>query len=65
LTKPVIVADAGPLIALAKCGQLALLSQAFGHIHLVRAVLREGFDQKSGHGFVGRPSGRPRRARSA
>jgi len=41
LTKPVIVADAGPLIALAKCGQLALLPQVFGHIHLPHAVLRE------------------------
>jgi len=52
-------------MALAKCGQLALLPQVFGHIHLPRAVLREGLDQKSGHGFVGRPSGRLRRPRSA
>ncbi len=41
MKKPVIVADAGPLIALAKCGQLALLPQVFGQIHLPHAVLRE------------------------
>ncbi len=35
------MADSGPLIALAKCHQLTLLSKVFGEIHLPEAVLRE------------------------
>lgn len=37
----VIVADTGPLIALAKCGQLQLLTRVFAAVHLPRAVLAE------------------------
>lgn len=39
--KPVIVADAGPLIALAKLDQLGLLGQLFSEVHIPRAVLKE------------------------
>jgi uncharacterized protein len=41
MKKPVIVADAGPLIALAKCEQLRLLSQLFGTVHVPHTVLME------------------------
>ena len=39
--KPVIVADAGPLIALAKLQQLELLLKLFSAIYLPNAVLLE------------------------
>lgn len=39
--KPSVVADAGPLIVLAKCGQLSLLSQLFAAVHVAEAVVRE------------------------
>lgn len=39
--KPSVVADAGPLIALAKCGQLSLMSQLFSSVHIAEAVLKE------------------------
>jgi predicted nucleic acid-binding protein len=38
---PVVVADAGPLIALARCRQLPLLTDVFAAIHLPQAVLEE------------------------
>jgi predicted nucleic acid-binding protein len=38
---PVVVADAGPLIALARCQCLRLLPDVFAAIHLPRAVLEE------------------------
>ena len=41
MKKPIIVADAGPLIALAKCQQLPLLSQLFGTVHVPHTVLME------------------------
>jgi uncharacterized protein len=41
MKKPVVVADAGPLIALAKCEQLQLLSQLFGTVHVPHTVLME------------------------
>ena len=39
--RPVVVADAGPLIALAKCGHLALLTELFDAVHIPAAVLHE------------------------
>jgi uncharacterized protein len=39
--KAIIVADAGPLIALAKIGQLALLPALFEDIHIPAQVLQE------------------------
>ena len=42
MAKPIIVADAGPLIALAKCQQLPLLSTLFGTVHVPHIVLMEG-----------------------
>ena len=41
MKKPVNVADAGPLIALAKCRQLPLLRQLFGVVHVPHTVLME------------------------
>ena len=41
MKKPIIVADAGPLIALAKCGQLPLLPHFFGAVHVPHTVLLE------------------------
>jgi predicted nucleic acid-binding protein len=38
---PVVVADAGPLIALARCRHLPLLAEVFAAIHLPQAVLEE------------------------
>lgn len=39
--RPIVVADSGPLIALACCGQLPLLAELFAGIHLPQAVLDE------------------------
>lgn len=39
--RPIVVADSGPLIALACCGQLPLLAEVFAGIHLPQAVLDE------------------------
>jgi predicted nucleic acid-binding protein len=39
--RPVVVSDAGPLIALAGCGQLALLALVFEAVHVPQAVLDE------------------------
>lgn len=40
-TRDLLVADAGPLIALAKCGQLELLEQLFERVHVPQAVVDE------------------------
>lgn len=39
--RPVVVADAGPLIALAGCRHLMLLTEIFGTVHLPQTVLME------------------------
>jgi predicted nucleic acid-binding protein len=39
--RPIVVADAGPLIALARCQQLPLLSEFFAALHVPCAVLEE------------------------
>jgi predicted nucleic acid-binding protein len=39
--KPVVVSDAGPLTALAGCGQLELLTAVFEGLHVPKAVLDE------------------------
>lgn len=41
MTRPVVVSDAGPLIALAGCGQLALLAAVFDALHVPQMVLDE------------------------
>lgn len=41
MIRPVVVADSGPLIALAGCGQLELLSVVFDALHVPQAVLDE------------------------
>ncbi|THF64790.1 DUF3368 domain-containing protein [Pseudothauera nasutitermitis] len=39
--RPVVVADSGPLIALAGCSHLMLLTEIFGAVHLPQTVLME------------------------
>lgn len=41
MSRPVVVADSGPLIALAGCGQLELLAAVFDVLHVPQAVLDE------------------------
>jgi uncharacterized protein len=41
MTRPVVVSDSGPLIALAVCGHLKLLIAVFETIHIPQAVLEE------------------------
>ena len=41
MSKPVVVSDAGPLIALAGCGALDVLVVVFNTIHVPQAVLAE------------------------
>lgn len=52
MSRPVVVADAGPLIALAGCGQLALLLAVFESIHVPQAVLDETTADRSRAGAV-------------
>lgn len=41
MTRPVVVSDSGPLIALAGCGLLGLLAVVFDAVHVPQAVLDE------------------------
>ncbi len=41
MSRPVVVPDAGPLIALAACGQLELLPLVFRAFHIPQAVIDE------------------------
>jgi predicted nucleic acid-binding protein len=41
MSRPVVVSDSGPLIALAGCGQLGLLKAVFDVIHIPQVVLDE------------------------
>ena len=41
MTRPAVVCDAGPLIALAGCGQLDLLVAVFEAVHVPQAILDE------------------------
>ncbi len=41
MSRPVVVSDSGPLIALAACGQLELLVAVFDVLHVPQAVLDE------------------------
>lgn len=50
MIRPVVVSDAGPLIALAGCGQLGLLVAVFGEIHIPQAVLDETTADQSRRG---------------
>lgn len=50
MTRPVVVSDAGPLIALAGCGQLELLVTVFGAVHMPQAVLNETTADQSRRG---------------
>lgn len=48
--RPVVVADAGPLIALARCVRLDLLTDVFGAVHVPQAVLDETTADRSRDG---------------
>lgn len=50
MTRPIVVSDAGPLIALAGCGQLELLVAVFGAVHMPQAVLDETTADQSRRG---------------
>lgn len=50
MTRPIVVSDAGPLIALAGCGQLELLVAVFGAVHIPQAVLNETTADQSRRG---------------
>ena len=41
MSRPVVVSDAGPLIALAGCGHLELLVAVFDAVHVPQVVLAE------------------------
>ena len=50
MNRPIVVCDAGPLIALAGCRQLELLPQLFKAIHVPRSVLVESAADRSRSG---------------
>jgi predicted nucleic acid-binding protein len=47
MSRPVVVSDSGPLIALAGCGHLELLVAVFDAIHIPKAVLDETTKDRS------------------
>ncbi len=50
MSRPVVVSDSGPLIALAGCGQLELLIAVFDAIHVPQVVLDETTADRSRQG---------------
>jgi predicted nucleic acid-binding protein len=50
MSRPVVVSDAGPLIALAGCGHLELLVDVFDAVHIPQAVLDETTSDHSRRG---------------
>lgn len=50
MSRPVVVSDSGPLIALAGCGHLELLVAVFDAIHVPQAVLDETTTDRSRRG---------------
>lgn len=52
MTRPVVVSDSGPLIALAGCGQLELLGVVFEAIHVPQVVMDETTSDRSRPGAV-------------
>ncbi|MFT4269218.1 MAG: DUF3368 domain-containing protein [Xenophilus sp.] len=52
MSRPVVVSDSGPLIALAGCGQLELLVGVFDVLHVPQAVLEETTADRSRPGAV-------------
>jgi len=50
MSRPVVVSDAGPLIALAGCGLLDLLPAVFDAVHIPHAVLEEASADRSRSG---------------
>ena len=50
MSRPVVVSDSGPLIALAGCGHLKLLLAVFDTIHVPQAVLDETTADRSRRG---------------
>lgn len=52
MSRPVIVSDAGPLIALAGCDQLELLTAVFDAIHVPQKVLDEATADRSRPGAI-------------
>lgn len=50
MTRPVVVSDSGPLVALAACGKLKLLVAVFDAIHVPQAVLDETSTDRSRSG---------------
>lgn len=50
MSRPVVVSDSGPLIALAGCGHLALLAAVFDAVHVPQVVLDETTADRSRRG---------------
>ncbi len=52
MSRPIVVADSGPLIALAGCGRLELLVAVFESVHVPQVVLDETTADRSRPGAV-------------